>query len=146
MDGSTAGHERAFLTRRWSGRSTGLGHGEPKPRGPSHSILSLGLQAEHELPVHASGGIPVETYVRGGRMRVAPGTLKRLLQEQALPACGEEQRVDRANQEAHAKRLVTAVAQPHIHAESISARGGLKGHREVAKHHEARCVNARARL
>ena len=79
-------------------------------------------------------------------MRVAPGTLKRLLQKQALPACGEEQRVDRANQEAHAKRLVTAVAQPHIHAESISARGGLKRLREVAKHHQARCVDARTRL
>src|SRR5262245_30390841 len=84
--------------------------------------------------------------MRGGRVRVAPGTLQRLLQEQALSACGEEQRVDCGNQETHAKRLVAAVAQPHVHAERISARGGLKRLREVAKHHEARCVDACARL
>src|SRR5262249_37503520 len=84
--------------------------------------------------------------MRGGRMRVAPRTLKRLLQEPALPACGEEQRVDCGNQETHAKRLVAAVAQPHIHAERISARNGLKRLREVAKHHEACGVDACARL
>src|SRR5262249_56888751 len=47
----------------------------------SDSILPLGLQAEHELPIHASGGIPIEADVRGGRVRVAPGALQRLLQE-----------------------------------------------------------------
>src|SRR4029077_15213893 len=47
-------------------------------------ILSLGLQAEHELPIHASGGIPIEADVRSGRVRVPPGALQRLLQEQAL--------------------------------------------------------------
>src|SRR5262249_45405161 len=69
----------------------------------SHSILSLGFQAEHELSIHAPGGIPIEADVRGGRVRVAPGALQRLLQEQALPARREEQRVDGGDQEPHAK-------------------------------------------
>ena len=49
-------------------------------------------------------------------MRVAPGALQRLLQEQPLPAGGQEQRVDRLHQEPHAERLVAAVAQPHVDA------------------------------
>src|SRR5262249_5160604 len=64
----------------------------------SDSILPLGLQAEHELPIHASGGVPIEADVRGGRVRVAPGALQRLLQEQALPPGREEQRVDGSDQ------------------------------------------------
>src|SRR5262245_64207983 len=88
------------------------------------SILSLGLQAEHELPIHAAGGIPIEADVTGGRVRVAPGALQRLLQEQALPPGCEEERVDGSNQEPHAKRLVAAVAQPQVHADGVAARGG----------------------
>src|SRR4051794_36829080 len=77
------------------------------------SILSLRLQAEQGLPVHAAGRIPVEADMRGGRVGVAPGTLQRLVQEQPLPAGREEQRVDRLHQQPHAERLVAAVAQPH---------------------------------
>src|SRR5437660_942405 len=66
------------------------------------------------------------------RVRVAPGALQRLAEEQALPAGSEEQRVDRADQEPHAKRLVAAVAQPHVHADGVSARAGLEGLREIA--------------
>src|SRR5262249_26797779 len=64
----------------------------------SDSILSLGFQAEHELPVHAAGGIPIEADVRGGRVRVTPGALQRVVEEQALPAGREKQRVDGADQ------------------------------------------------
>src|SRR5262249_48281402 len=101
----------------------------------SDSILPLGLQAEHELPIHASGGVPIEADVRGGRVRVAPGALQRLLQEQALPP-------GRSDQEPPAKRLVAAVAQPHVHADGVSARGGLERLREIAEHQEPRRVDA----
>src|SRR5262249_18540931 len=115
----------------------------PDGQGPPHLIDSKIVpprRAEMKRSMEAL------IHMRGGRMRVAPRTLKRLLQEQALPACGEEQRVDCGNQETHAKRLVAAVAQPHIHAERISARNGLKRLREGAKHHEACGVDACARL
>src|SRR5262249_58266933 len=60
----------------------------------SHSKLSLGFQAEHELSIHAPGGIPIEADVRGGRVRVAPSALPRVLTEQTPPAPPQEQRVD----------------------------------------------------
>src|SRR5262249_26635421 len=104
------------------------------------SILSLGFQAEHELPIHASGGIPMEADVRGARVRVAPGALQRWPQEQALPAGREEQCVDGGDQEPHAKRLVAAVAQPHAHADGVSPCGDLERLREIAEHQEPRRV------
>src|SRR6266508_2855426 len=60
--------------------------------------------------------------------------LQRLVEEQALPAGREEQRIDGADQEPHAKRLVATVAQPHLHADGLSARGGLERLREIAEH------------
>src|SRR5215831_3004599 len=110
------------------------------------SILSLGFQAEHELPIHASGRIPIEADVRGGRVRVAPGALQRLLQKQALPARCEEEGIDGADQETDAKRLVAAIAQAHVHADGISARGGLECLGKIAKHEQARRVDRGARL
>src|SRR5262249_59545507 len=94
----------------------------------------------------APGGIRIEADVRGGRVRVAPGALQRLVEEQALPASREEQRVDGADQEPHAKRLVAAVAQPRVYADGVPARGGLERLREVAEHQDPRRVDAGARL
>src|SRR5262249_18804709 len=81
---------------------------------------------------------PIEADVRGGGVHVAPGALQRLVEEQALPAGREEQRVDGADQEPHAKRLVAAVAQPPVHADGVSARGGLQRLRPLAEHQEPR--------
>ena len=83
------------------------------------SILPFGLEAEHVLPEHAAGGIPIEADVGGGGVRVAPAPLQRMVQEQALAAGGQEQRIDGLHEEPHAKRLVAAVAQPHVHADRL---------------------------
>src|SRR5262249_41918075 len=58
-DGSTDGRARGPRTRRWNARSSRSRQSEPKPRHATKfrcerrlaSILSLGLQAEHELPI-----------------------------------------------------------------------------------------------
>ena len=84
--------------------------------------------------------------MRGGRVRVAPDALQRLLQEQALPARREEERIDGGDQESDAERLVAAIAQAHIHADGISACGGLEGLGEIAKHEQARGVDRGACL
>ena len=70
-------------------------------------------------------------------MRIAPGPLQRLFQEQALPARREEERINGADQEPDAERLVAAIAQAHVHADGISASGGLEGFGEIAKHEQA---------
>src|SRR6476660_837228 len=75
------------------------------------SILALRLQAEHVLPVHAAGGIPIEADVGGSCVRVAPASLQRFVQKESLPAGGEEQRIDRLHQKPNAIGLVAPVAQ-----------------------------------
>jgi len=43
-----------------------------------------------------------------------------VVQEQALPAGRQEQRIDGHDQEPHAKCVVAAIAQPHIHTDGVS--------------------------
>ena len=84
--------------------------------------------------------------MRSGRVRVAPDALQRLLQEQALPARREEERIDGGDQESDAERLVAAIAQAHVHADGTPARGGLESLGEIAKHEQARGVDRGACL
>ena len=79
-------------------------------------------------------------------MCVAPRPLQRLLQEQALPARREEERINGADQKPDAERLVATIAQAHVRADGISAGGGFEGFGEIAKHEQARRVDGGAGL
>src|SRR5258705_12944233 len=63
------------------------------------SILPFRLEPEHVLAVHAAGGVPIDADVRGGGVGVTPDALERMIEEQPLPARGEEQLIDRLNQQ-----------------------------------------------
>src|SRR5215467_2014113 len=98
--------------RRWRGGCGSRSNG----RNRRPSILPLRLQPEEVLPEHAAGRVPVEADVRGGRVRVAPEALQRMIDKEPLPARREKQRVDRLDRQPYAERLVAAIAQPHVEA------------------------------
>ncbi len=117
----------------------------PRPRATAWSrsqYCPLGSRPSMNCPYMLPVEIPVQADVGGGGVRVAPDPLQRTREEQSLSAGGEEKRVDRLHQEPHAKRLVAAIAQPHIHADGIAAGGRLQGLGKIAKNHEPCCVDA----
>src|SRR5580704_8525237 len=104
------------------------------------SVLPLRLEPEQVLAEHAAGRIPIQADMGAGGMGVAPETLQRMIEKQALAASGEKQEIDRLRQQLHAERLVAAVAQPHIDADGFAARRRVVGFSQIAKHHQPRGV------